>query len=951
MQTDWEKLNHLFHEALRQPPSNRAAFLASACENDEALRDELVSLLAVYDPADSFLELPLLSSQVLEALKDIPAALNELTADVQEGSLANSETSTIHVNGFEGLGTMQRLIGTVIDGKYRIEVELGKGGMGNVFRATHLGTSRPVALKMIAPQYMANPMFVERFKREAQAMGRLRHPNVINVTDFGFASVGSVRLAYLVMEYLNGLTLRALMKRRPQLPLGFVVDVVEQICLAIDEAHKQGILHRDLKPDNVWLEPTGRGDYNVKVLDFGLAKLRYETSLQPSRSSVIEAPIPTSLLPTVVMDNEDSSSMHPSQSSDINALTQKPYADQTSKASTVTERETKGIAPTHGTIDPRTVPENLTRAGMVLGTPLYMSPEQCRGESLDTRTDIYSVGIIAYQMLAGETPFIGTDIDRLRIQQSEMPPPALRKKRHDIPKPLEQLVMSALAKRRDDRPSNAAAFSTAFRLNAEGEVPLLRQAFDLFRKHQTVFLNLGVAIYLPALILNFLLLSSTTMLPLGRLLPGTLVSFTRKAELILSFVIILFTSLIHTSACAAVVQHLRRNPQNEVKTSHILLAVIKRLGALLRTAIRGTLEFLIACLKLTGFRKRSLVGTPLYGPIVVLEEKQGGEATRRAQELLNRVRSLVFALQAREIFIGVITILYLAAGFVFLSAEMPVPAEVIRGILTFCLVILPACLFLSMTHSVIGIAFSNLYFKARQAGGELLDEDSDQTFDYLEVSNRPQLSRKRPIAFLIIMFMVLLFGAAVLRFGLLGEASKGSANRTKALLAVGVNPNSIVSGMGPPLIIAAYGGHTDTVKVLLDQGANVNAKGNNDYDLTALIAAVGGHHIDTMRLLLERGADVNAMGHNGRTALWLAAKKGYSDIIELLLDAGANVNQSDRSGRTALMEATQEGHRDAVKLLLDRGANAHATDMDGKSALVIAETRGDTELIQLLSGR
>src|SRR5205809_5278435 len=116
---------------------------------------------------------------------------------------------------------LTELIGQVLDEKYRIDRQLGQGGMGAVYLATHLGTGRPVALKVITPQFMANEEFVARFQREARAAGLLRHPNVVNVTDFGFAQVGTDRLAYLVMEFLSGCTLGAVMKQRPQLPLGF----------------------------------------------------------------------------------------------------------------------------------------------------------------------------------------------------------------------------------------------------------------------------------------------------------------------------------------------------------------------------------------------------------------------------------------------------------------------------------------------------------------------------------------------------------------------------------------------------------------------------------------------------------------------------------------------------------------------------------------------------------
>src|SRR5262249_49062655 len=135
------------------------------------------------------------------------------------------------------------------------------------------GTGRPVAVKVITPQFMMNDEFIERFKREAKAAGRLYHPNVVNVTDFGFAQVEQQRIAYLVMEYLDGCTLAEVLAEESSLPIDWVVDIVEQTSSAIDEAHQQGIVHRDLKPDNIWLEPNRRGGYTVKVLDFGLAKL------------------------------------------------------------------------------------------------------------------------------------------------------------------------------------------------------------------------------------------------------------------------------------------------------------------------------------------------------------------------------------------------------------------------------------------------------------------------------------------------------------------------------------------------------------------------------------------------------------------------------------------------------------------------------------------------------
>src|SRR5262249_6332680 len=187
---------------------------------------------------------------------------------------------------------VEEYVGEVLDEKYRLEHLLGKGGMGAVYLATHLGTERYVALKLISPQFMRNNEFVERFKREARAAGRLRHPNVVDVTDFGFASVKAGKVAYLVMEYLDGCTLGDVLAEEKRLPLEWVADILDQVCSAVHEAHLQGIVHRDLKPDNIWLEPNRLGSYRVKVLDFGIAKLAETEVDEPSAVEVASA-VPT----------------------------------------------------------------------------------------------------------------------------------------------------------------------------------------------------------------------------------------------------------------------------------------------------------------------------------------------------------------------------------------------------------------------------------------------------------------------------------------------------------------------------------------------------------------------------------------------------------------------------------------------------------------------------------
>src|ERR1044071_75087 len=178
--------------------------------------------------------------------------------------------------------SLAELVGQTLDEKYLIERELGRGGMGTVYLATHVGTERPVAVKVIAPQYMERSEFIERFRREARAAGRLRHPNVVNVTDFGFSDTSEGRVAYLVMEYLDGCTLGEILEEEKRLPLHWTINILEEVCSAVNEAHRQGIIHRDLKPDNIWLEPNQRGGHTVKVLDFGIAKLEEQDAAAAS---------------------------------------------------------------------------------------------------------------------------------------------------------------------------------------------------------------------------------------------------------------------------------------------------------------------------------------------------------------------------------------------------------------------------------------------------------------------------------------------------------------------------------------------------------------------------------------------------------------------------------------------------------------------------------------------
>lgn len=441
--------------------------------------------------------------------------------------------------------------GQVIDGKYRIERRLGKGGMGSVFLATHIGTGRPVAVKLISAQFMQRAEFVARFRREAQAAGRLRHPNVVDVTDFGFSvNEDGSKTAYLVMEYLDGCTLGEVLDEEKRIPLDFTIDILEQVCSAVHEAHRQGIIHRDLKPDNIWLEPNQRGGYTVKVLDFGIAKLeetRFAEDADDSGEFLVRdgsknrlsgestssgAGLDSKTLvagqtetlagegATLSLGGEDRT-VEGGDPSEAGTVVQEPPAEENpnpaAQIKTVADADSATAVPggkqdkgtrlineRGGTDDPAddgSMTSDLTRAGAVLGTPLYMSPEQCRGEKLTPASDIYSLAVIVYQMISGGLPFNGDYLEVMDGHKTQEPPPLKTRK---IPKKLTGVVMTALSKDAGERPESAEALGSKLRSNSEGLGVLLRMAIVMYAEHLPKFVLLTFVTFIPVIFLTFL---------------------------------------------------------------------------------------------------------------------------------------------------------------------------------------------------------------------------------------------------------------------------------------------------------------------------------------------------------------------------------------------------------------------------------------------------------------
>jgi serine/threonine-protein kinase len=251
------------------------------------------------------------------------------------------------------------LVGQLLDGRFELLHRIGEGGMGVVYKAAEKSSGRVLAIKVLNPYMAGDPNWVQRFYNEAKATSALRHPNTIEMFEFGQTREG---VLFLAMELLDGLSLRAAINQGPMPPVR-VLNVLAQSCASLSEAHAVGIIHRDMKPDNIFLL-NRNGREHIKVLDFSVAKLLADRGFR-------------------------------------------------------------------------------TAAGMVFGTPEYMSPEQGRGRQLDSRSDLYALGCIGYEMLLGRVPF--TDTNPMAILQAHMtaPPPPLPP---SVPAGLQEILLRCLDK-------------------------------------------------------------------------------------------------------------------------------------------------------------------------------------------------------------------------------------------------------------------------------------------------------------------------------------------------------------------------------------------------------------------------------------------------------------------------------------------------------------------------
>jgi serine/threonine protein kinase len=515
------------------------------------------------------------------------------------------------------------MIGELLDAKYRIDKQLGAGGMGNVYLATHLGTTRVVAVKVIAPRWAAEPQFLVRFQREAQACGRLRHPNIVNVTDFGIAKAAGGDMPYLVMEFLDGQTLSDFQKANPRIALPLIADLLDQIGLALAEAHLHGIVHRDLKPDNIWLEPNGRGGYTVKVLDFGVAKMNLLGDWAARLKDVPEVSAPKTVAPRPIMPGGEL------ETATIDMTREPPSSKVPTRAE---ETETVAIAPAPSGVSSGSFDSSAgaqTMPGSLIGTPAYMSPEQALGKEIDFRSDIYSLAVVAYFLVWGELPFTGKPGELIEFHQTGNPAPPANV--HKIPRDVSDAILAGLARNPADRPASAVAFTRRFHNAVDAEFLALRRSKAFLLQHLTAYALLLAPIYATVLSMTALLVSFSR-----KLLP---VAAARMVLVPLAAAILFIFSDNLLRAAAALMALDEQARVRKFLSFRVFWKLVRTLPVLVATQARS----------LWFFGPGWVIGDSLWPVICVVEKLSGKAAIQRSRDLMTGLRSAGRALAIRHL--------------------------------------------------------------------------------------------------------------------------------------------------------------------------------------------------------------------------------------------------------------------------------------------------------------
>lgn len=522
--------------------------------------------------------------------------------------------------------------------------------MGAVYLAEHVGIGRAVALKVVRPDLLADPTAAERFVREARAAGGIQHRHVVNVTDFGVDRVAGRDVAYLVMEQLHGETLEAVLEAQHRLPLPLVVDLVEQVSAALAAAHARGVVHRDLKPANIWLTPDARGGFHVTLLDFGIAKLRDDTFARRDAA-----------LPIAMNTNP---------------------ADSTS-----------------------------TQVGESIGTPAYMSPEQCVGDEVDRRSDLYSLGVVVYQMLAGTLPFRG-DTRALLRQHFIAEIPAFPAEA-DVPEAVEAVVRRALAKEPAARFASAPAFAAALRAHASGFGESMRRALVMFAERLPELSILGGFFALPGLL-------ATVLGVLGSQLPGL-------AQPMVWVIVLMSAMLLVTpvamAGIAAIFGDLRERPFVRIDWRRVARAVIGAADGTVDGTPRGDTALYVAWVR-TALRRylatsRATNGNGMKNMLTFVDMFRHGGAPSPPERLEAMALVLPTRAFATMAFAQLGAILLLPAGAVLatlgvttalsISSSRAMPLLALSGGLAFT-----AALFLQVFIALVDVMLYDLAYDMTQ---------------------------------------------------------------------------------------------------------------------------------------------------------------------------------------------------------------------------------------------
>jgi serine/threonine protein kinase len=546
------------------------------------------------------------------------------------------------------------MIGKILDGKYRIDERLGAGGMGNVYLATHLGTTRVVAVKVIAPKWSADPHFLARFQREAQACGRLRHPNIVNVTDFGIAKFGSSRMPYLVMELLDGQTLSAFQKLYPRPALPLVADLLDQIGLALAEAHQHGIVHRDLKPDNIWLEPNRRGGYTVKVLDFGVAKI-----------NLLGNPAPTGMPGTPSPDMGSSPPEVPADEVETAVVNMELEPQPGTVPAHAEEAETVAMAPTPSGPSSGSFGSDggeHTMPGSLIGTPAYMSPEQALGKEADFRSDIYSLAVLAYSMVCGRLPFAGKTGGFIEYHQTGNPPPPASVGK--IPRDVSDAILAGLARDPADRPASAIGFTRRFHNAVDAEFLALRRSKAFLLQHPVTYALILIPIYGVVMAMTALLASFARKLVPGAALQIAVVPLAAA-------MLFIFSDNVLRAAAGLIAMDEQVRVRRFV-SFRVLWRLVRAMPVLLRTQARSVWSY----------GSGWVIGDSLWPVVCTIEKLSGEAAIRRSRDLMCGLRSAGRALAIRHFALGALAIVNLlqSLGFLWRSGHVNQPNVVLTAV-------------------------------------------------------------------------------------------------------------------------------------------------------------------------------------------------------------------------------------------------------------------------------